>query len=145
MRCGALNSTEWIKSILRRNLRQRNHKRFIGLRIDALKSQKCEGVIELELLDAIQRFKERRGKQRQPMLCPAEMELSGLVDLYRVIRGMAGGPELEKLKADFESRWDKLAEDKREILTKKLLDMQLLPEIVGEALEIFKGKMSSLV
>lgn len=97
------------------------------------------------LLDTIRQFKERRQKQSQPTPCPAEAEFSGLVDSYRAIRGMTGGPELEKLKDDFETRWDKLAEDKREILVQKLLDMQLLPEIIGKALKIFKGKMISLV
>lgn len=97
------------------------------------------------LLDAIRQFKERRQKQSQPVPCPAEAEFSGLVNSYRAIRGMAGDPELEKLKVDFESRWDKLAEDKREILVQKLLEMRLLPEIIGKALKIFKGKMISLV
>ena len=86
-----------------------------------------------------------RKKQSQPVPCPAEAEFSGLVDSYRVIRGMAGGPELEKLKVDFESRWDKLAEDKREIFVQKLLEMQLFPEIIGKALKIFNGKMIRLV
>ena len=97
------------------------------------------------LLDAIRQFKERRQKQSQPVPCPTETEFLGLVDLYQAIRGLAGGSELEKLKADFESQWDKLAEDKREILVQKLLEMQLLPEIIGKALKIFKGKMISLV
>ena len=76
---------------------------------------------------------------------PSQGQVSKMVGLYRLIRGMAGGPELEKLKADFESQWDKLAEDKREILVEKLLEMQLLPEIIGKALKIFKGKMIRLV
>ena len=146
MRYGALNSMKWIKANSRRILRQHNHICFRQLDTNALKSQKNEGVIKMDLLDAIRQFKTRRQKQAEPMVsCPAEAEFSGLVNSYRAIRGMAGGPELEKLKEDFESRWDKLAEDKREIFVQKLLEMQLLPEIIGKALNMFKGKMIRLV
>lgn len=90
------------------------------------------------LLDGIKRFK----LARQAMAKPAEAqdEIDGLVKMYESI-----GPGDEARKLDFDRQWAKLSEDKRSELVKRLLDRGLLPEQVGYALEIFNGKVVSLV
>lgn len=72
---------------------------------------------------------------------PSQGQVFGMVELYRMIQGRAGGPEIDKLKVNFINQWDKLADDKREIIIQTLLEMQLLPEIVGKALKVFNGKI----
>ena len=64
--------------------------------------------------------KEKQNPAPCPVLSASGQEshgwISDMTGLYRAIRRMTEGPELEKSKADFEARWNKLAEDKREIL-----------------------------
>ena len=90
------------------------------------------------LLNGIKRFK----LARQAMTKPAEAqdEIEGLVKMYGAI-----GPGDEARKLDFDRQWAKLSEEKRSELVKRLLDRSLLPEQVGYALEIFNGKVVSLV
>ncbi len=90
------------------------------------------------LLDGIRRFKQAR----QAVAKPAEEqdEIDSLVKIYEAI-----GPGDEARKLDFDRQWAKLSEEKRSELVKRLLDRGLLPEQVGYALEIFNGKVVSLV
>ena len=92
----------------------------------------------INLLDGIRRFK----LARQAVAKPAEEqdEINVLVKMYEAI-----GPGNDNLKADFNKRWDKLSEEKRSEMVKRLLERGLLPEQVGHALEIFNGKVVSLV
>ncbi len=90
------------------------------------------------LLDGIRRFKLARQAVAKPT--EAQDEIDGLVKMYEAI-----GPGNDSLKHSFEKQWDKLPEEKRSELVKRLLDRGLLPEQVGYALEIFNGKVVSLV
>ncbi len=88
-------------------------------------------------MDSIRRFKLAR-----QIIQPVERhdELDELVKLYETI-----GPTDGVLKQDFKLRWDKLPEEKRSELVKRLLILSLLPSVVRDALEIFKGKIVNLV
>jgi len=90
------------------------------------------------LLDGIRRFKQARQAVAKP--AEAQDEIEGLVKMYEAI-----GPGDEARKLDFDRQWAKLSEEKRSELVKRLLDRGLLPEQVGYALEIFNGKVVSLV
>jgi len=90
------------------------------------------------LLDGIRRFKQARQAVAKP--AEAQDEIEGLVKMYETI-----GPNDEARKLDFDRQWAKLSEEKRSELVKRLLDRGLLPEQVGYALEIFNGKVVSLV
>ena len=90
------------------------------------------------LLDGIRRFKLARQMARKP--AEAQDEIEGLVKMYEAI-----GPGDEARKLDFNRQWDKLPEEKRSELVKRLLSLGLLPQQVGHALEIFNGKVVSLV
>ncbi|MFZ5801650.1 MAG: hypothetical protein ACOY3K_00865 [Candidatus Omnitrophota bacterium] len=102
-------------------------------------------MVKMELLNAIQRFKARRQREIPPVLPGVDSEFSELVELYRKIDEKAGKPEFEKMKAIFNARWSRLTEEKRKILVERLLDMRILPEIIGTALNIFDGKIIRLV
>lgn len=90
------------------------------------------------LLDGIRRFKLARQMARKP--AEAQDEIDSLVKMYEAI---GSGDEARKL--DFNRQWDKLPEEKRSELVKRLLSLGLLPQQVGHALEIFNGKVVSLV
>ena len=90
------------------------------------------------LLDGIRRFKLARQMARKP--AEVQDEIDGLVKMYESI-----GPADEARKLDFNRQWDKLSEEKRSELVKRLLALGLLPQQVGHALEIFNGKVVSLV
>ena len=90
------------------------------------------------LLDGIRRFKLARQMVRKP--AEAQDEIDSLVKMYEAI-----GPGDEARKLDFNRQWDKLPEEKRSELVKRLLSLGLLPQQVGHALEIFNGKVVSLV
>lgn len=90
------------------------------------------------LLDGIRRFKLARLMARKP--AEAQDEIDGLIRMYEAI-----GPGDEARKLDFTKKWDKLPEKKRSELVKRLLAFGLLPQQVGYALEIFNGKVVSLV
>ena len=90
------------------------------------------------LLDGIRRFKLARQMARKP--AEAQDEIDGLIKMYEAI-----GPGDEARKLDFNRQWDKLPEEKRSELVKRLLSLGLLPQQVGHALEIFNGKVVSLV
>lgn len=90
------------------------------------------------LLDGIRRFKQARQSVAKP--AEAQDEIDGMVKMYEAI-----GPGDEARKLDFDRQWAKLSEEKRSELVKRLLDRGLLPEQVGYALEIFNGKVVSLV
>jgi len=90
------------------------------------------------LLDGIRRFKQARQAVAKPV--EAQDEIEGLVKMYEAI-----GPNDEARKLDFDRQWAKLSEEKRSELVKRLLALGLLPQQVGHALEIFNGKVVSLV
>ena len=90
------------------------------------------------LLDGIRRFKMARQMARKPD--EAQDEIDSLVKIYESIEIGKNG-----LKLDFNKEWNKLSEEKRSELVKRLLALGLLPQQVGYALEIFKGKVVSLV
>jgi hypothetical protein len=90
------------------------------------------------LLDGIRRFKLARHTANKP--AEAQDEIDGLVKMYEAI-----GPGDEARKLAFDRQWSKLSEEKRSELVKRLLDRGVLPEQVGHALEIFNGKVVSLV
>ena len=90
------------------------------------------------LLDGIRRFKLARQMARKP--AEAQDEIDSLVKMYEWI-----GPGDEARKLDFDRQWAKLSEEKRSELVKRLLALGLLPQQVGHALEIFNGKVVSLV
>ena len=90
------------------------------------------------LLDGIRRFKLARQMAKKPS--EAQDEIDGLVKMYGAI-----GPGDEARKLEFDRQWSKLSEEKRSELVKRLLDRGLLPQQVGYALEIFNGKVVSLV
>jgi len=90
------------------------------------------------LLDGIRRFKLARKMASKP--AEVQDEIDSLVKMYEAI-----GPGDEARKLDFDRQWAKLSEEKRSELVKRLLDRGLLPEQVGYALEIFNGKVVSLV
>ena len=90
------------------------------------------------LLDGIKRFKQARQSVAKP--AEAQDEIDGMVKMYEAI-----GPGDEARKLNFNRQWDKLSEEKRSELVKRLLAFGLLPQQVGHALEIFNGKVVSLV
>ena len=92
----------------------------------------------INLMDSIRRFKMARQITRKP--AETQDEFDGLVNMYESI-----GPGDEARKLDFNRKWDKLSEEKRSELVKRLLALGLLPQQVGYALEIFNGKVVSLV
>lgn len=83
-------------------------------------------------------FKMKR--QQEKKIEPIEEEIDVLVKMYTAI-----GPENETLKLEFSKRWERLPEAKRAELVERLLKDGLLPPIIREALEIFNGKVVSLV
>lgn len=83
-------------------------------------------------------FKVKR--QQEKKIEPIEEEIDVLVKMYTAI-----GPESESLKLEFSKRWERLPEAKRAELVERLLKDGLLPPIIREALEIFNGKVVSLV
>lgn len=83
-------------------------------------------------------FKVKR--QQEEKIEPVEEEIDVLVKMYTAI-----GPENETLKLEFSKRWERLSEVKRTELVERLLKDGLLPPIIKEALEIFSGKVVSLV
>jgi regulator of replication initiation timing len=83
-------------------------------------------------------FKVKR--QQEKKIEPIEEEVDVLVKMYAAI-----GPENETLKLEFSKRWERLSEAKRTELVERLLKDGLLPPIIKEALEIFSGKVVSLI
>jgi len=83
-------------------------------------------------------FKAKR--QAATPAVPVENEIDVLVKMYAAI-----GPEDGELKHRFSKSWDKLPESKRAQLVERLLKDGLLPPIIRDALEIFSGKVVSLI
>jgi hypothetical protein len=90
------------------------------------------------LQGSLQLFKAKRQQVKQ--IEPIEEEIDVLVKMYAAI-----GPENETLKLEFSKRWERLSEAKRTELVERLLKDGLLPPIIKEALEIFSGKVVSLI
>ena len=90
------------------------------------------------LQGSLQLFKAKRQQVKQ--IEPIEEEIDVLVKMYAAI-----GSENETLKLEFSKRWERLSEAKRAELVERLLKDGLLPPIIKEALEIFSGKVVSLV
>lgn len=83
-------------------------------------------------------FKVKR--QQAKKIEPIEEETDVLVKMYVAI-----GPENETHKLEFSKRWERLSEAKRTELVERLLKDGLLSPIIRQALEIFNGKVVSLV
>jgi hypothetical protein len=90
------------------------------------------------LQGSLQSFKVMRQQAKKTE--PIEEEIDVLVKMYTAI-----GPENESLKLEFSKRWERLPEAKRAELVERLLKDGLLPPVIREALEIFNGKVVSLV
>jgi len=90
------------------------------------------------LLDSVERFKIARQMARKPVEAQDETDI--LVKMYETV-----GPGEDCLKRQFTNRWDKLPQDKRAELVSRLLKVELLPHQVGYAIEIFQGKVISLM
>jgi hypothetical protein len=90
------------------------------------------------LQGSLQLFKAKRQQVKQ--IEPIEEEIDVLVKMYAAI-----GPKNETLKLKFSKRWERLSEAKRTELVERLLKDGLLPPIIKEALEIFSGKVVSLI
>lgn len=116
-----------------------------------------------DLLDALKRFKANR-QVSPPSECrppaPSEgseaseisevsedSEVSKLVVLYKSMydKGALSDPTTKAMRDVFTAHWDRLDEAKRKVLVDRLLEMKLLPEIIGRALILFKGKMTRLM
>ena len=87
---------------------------------------------------SLQAFKAKR--QAAIPAVPVEDEIDVLIKMYAAI-----DPEDKELKHRFSKRWDKLPEAKRAQLVERLLKNGLLPPIIRDALEIFSGKVVSLI
>lgn len=109
-----------------------------------------------DLSNALKRFKaNRKAAQSEDRLLTRsagseaneDNEVSNLVILYKAIcdRRALSDESTKRMRGDFATDWDKLAEEKRRNLVEELLRRRLLPEIVGKALTIFKGKMTRLL
>ena len=83
-------------------------------------------------------FKAKRQQAKQ--IEPIEEEIDVLVKMYAAI-----GAENGTLKLEFSKRWERLSEAKRTELVERLLKDGLLPPIIRQALEIFNGKVVSLI
>ena len=90
------------------------------------------------LMDSIRVFKAKRRIMTHTSLEPDE--LSDMVYIYRTIR-----PGQDAIREEFSRRWERLSENKRVELVNRLLKAGLLSSIVGHALEIFDGKVISLI
>ena len=91
-----------------------------------------------DLLEGIRQFKNKRLIVKQ--MSPEHDEIESMIGLYGVIGQVKDGSEQQFIK-----RWDKLPEDKRTELVHRLLKAELLPHQVGYAIEIFQGKVISLM
>ena len=89
-------------------------------------------------MDSIQVFKAKRRMAKQAPV--TQDELSDMVYLYRTIR-----PGQDAVREEFSRRWEKLPENKRAELVDRLLKAGLLPRVIGYALEVFEGRVISLV
>jgi hypothetical protein len=90
------------------------------------------------LQGSLQSFKVMRQQAKKTE--PIEEEIDVLVKMYTAI-----GPENESLKLEFSKCWERLPEAKRAEMVERLLKDGLLPPVIREALEIFNGKVASLV
>ena len=91
-----------------------------------------------DLLEGIRQFKNKRLTVKQ--MSPEHDEVEDMIGLYRVIGQVKDGTEQQFIK-----QWDKLPEDKRAELVRRLLKAELLSHKVGYAIEIFQGKVISLI
>lgn len=90
------------------------------------------------LLDNIKRFKLAR--QAVSPFSKVQDEIDDLIKMYGAI-----GAEDNALESAFNREWKRLSEEKRSELVKRLLALGLLPQEVGDALELFNGKVVNLI
>ena len=90
------------------------------------------------LLDNIKRFKTARQMTKKPV--EKQSEIDNMVKMYESI-----GPGNDSFKQNFIREWNKLPEKNRSELVNQLIKFGLLSQKVGCVLEIFCGKVVSLV
>jgi hypothetical protein len=81
-----------------------------------------------------------------------DTQLSDFVALYaRFCQDVAKCPEtpqdrfrMRTFATRVDAEWQKIAEDKREVLVHALLAKELLPEEIEKILQVFRGKVVSL-
>jgi len=74
-----------------------------------------------------------------------ESRVDKMVSLYEEMNAESGYDKRTKVEQAFKEQWDNLPELERKTLVDRLLDKGLLPDIVKQALDIFEGKVISLV
>ena len=90
-----------------------------------------------KLMDDIKRFKAMR-RDVTPL---QQDELDSLAAIYEAINT----PGQETLRQEFSSKWKRLSEQKKAELVDLLLEKDLVPVQVEEALRLFDGKVVSLL
>jgi len=75
----------------------------------------------------------------------AESKADKMVRLYEELNREADHAKRTRNEQAFKIEWNKLPETERKALVDTLLDKGLLPDIVKQALDIFEGKVVSLV
>ncbi|MBU1044555.1 MAG: hypothetical protein KJ915_09210, partial [Candidatus Omnitrophica bacterium] len=74
-----------------------------------------------------------------------ESKVDKMVSLYEEMNAESDHDKRTKVEQAFKEQWDNLLELERKTLVDRLLDKGLLPDIVKQALDIFEGKVISLV
>lgn len=90
-----------------------------------------------KLMDDIKRFKAMRRKATPPQ----QDELDSLAAVYEAINT----PGQEALRQEFSGKWGRLSEQKKADLVDLLLKKDLLPPQVKDVLQLFNGKIVSLL
>jgi len=104
-------------------------------RTAVLEIKKKDGIDEMvKLYEAIQN--KSQWLHSQPTCARQGKDAQGL-DWYK--------QELKRWESRFNYKWINLPEEKRKVLVDRLLECGLFPEIVKQALDIFKGTVVSLL
>lgn len=53
--------------------------------------------------------------------------------------------KLQEIKVEFSNSWNNLSDDKQGDLVKRMINLKLLPKILGKALEIFGGTFICII
>jgi hypothetical protein len=103
------------------------------------------------LLDGIRKLKERRQETTQAVTVVPD-DMTGLITLYESICTKSelvqfknstvtdqDKHELERMKKSFKYRWNDLSLDRQQEFVDRLLDENLIPDTVGQILDVFDG------
>ena len=90
------------------------------------------------LLDNIKRLKTARQMTKRPI--EKQSEIDNIVKMYESI-----GPGNDSVRQNFIRQWNKLPEKNRSELVNQLIKLGLLSQKVNCVLEVFCGKVVSLV